>query len=518
MQNQSVDILIVGAGASGAAAAWNLSKTKLKIMCLEQGPEINAKFYSNSQPNWEKLKKNILNVNPNVRKLRGDYPINDFNSPISIANYNAIGGSTILYSGHFPRLHKSDFKINSIDGVGDDWPITYNDLKPYYDLNDKMMGVAGLTGDPSYPKISNLKKPVPLGASGEKIAKSFNKLKWHWWPSYSAVHKTTKKVYQKTSVNKNYWPKAISNGVKLRPNCRVKKITMNNDGKVTGAIYLDSKNKERFQGARLVILACSAIGTPRLLLNSSNELFPKGLANNSGLVGKNLMLHPLGFVEGKFKNFMASNHGPEGCCIASHEFYETRKKNKFKRGYSIHVLRGQGPLETAQAAIRFKKLSFGKNFHKDFLNHFGHTIPAAIICEDLPELTNSVQLDYSIRDGSGIPGVKINYKLSDNSKKMISHGIQKVKEVMKTAGAISTLAFGPVRHTGWHQMGTAKMGEKKNTSVVNKYGQTHDIKNLVIIDGSIFTTSGGVNPMSTIQALSLKISEEIKLNPNRYFN
>ena len=100
---------------------------------------------------------------------------------------------------------------------------------------------------------------------------------------------------------------------------------------------------------------------------------------------------------------------------------------------------------------------------------------------------------------------------------MLSHGIQKVKEVMKTAGAISTLAFGPVRHTGWHQMGTAKMGEKKNTSVVNKYGQTHDIKNLVIIDGSIFTTSGGVNPMSTIQALSLKISEEIKLNPNRYF-
>ena len=518
MKNDDVDILIIGAGASGAAAAWNLSKTNYKIVCFEQGPHLNNKDYSNLQKKWEKLKLKNFNANPNIRKLRSDYPIDDENSPISIANFNAVGGSTILYSGHFPRFHESDFKTNSQDGVGDDWPITYDDLKPFYDLNDKMMGVAGLSGDPAYPRISNLKNPVPLGFAGEKVAKGFKKLKWHWWPSYSAVYKNKKNRYQKMSVDKNYWPKAISNGVKLKSNCRVKKITINKAGKVNGVIYLDPKNKEKFQGAKLVILACNGVGTPRLLLNSANNLHPKGLSNSSGLVGKNLMLHPLGYVEGKFKNFMASFDGPEGCCIASHEFYETRKENEFKRGYSIHVLRGSGPLETALSARKFKKLSFGKKFHKDFFAHYGCTIPIAIICEDLPEKTNSVELDNFKKDLAGIPGVKINYKLSDNSKKMLTHGIDKVKKIMKTIGANSTIAFAPVRYTGWHLMGTTKMGESKENSVVNKYGQTHDINNLVVVDSSIFTTSGGVNPMSTIQALSLKITNDIKTNPGRFFN
>ena len=134
-----------------------------------------------------------------------------------------MGGSTILYSGHFPRFHVSDFKTKTLDDVGKDWPITYSDLEKYYDLNDKMMEVAGLTGDPVYPKILNLKQPVPLGYAGEKIAKGFNKLGWHWWPSYSAVTKKINGKYQKMSVDKNYWPKAIKNGVNLKANCKVKK-------------------------------------------------------------------------------------------------------------------------------------------------------------------------------------------------------------------------------------------------------------------------------------------------------
>jgi choline dehydrogenase-like flavoprotein len=131
MDLKKMHIIIVGAGASGAAAAWNLSKNKFKVTCLEQGPLLNKNSYSFYQDKWEIYKKNKFHINPNVRKLKSDYPINDKNSPISIANFNAVGGSTILYSGHFPRFHPSDFKTKTLDKVGADWPINYKDLEPF---------------------------------------------------------------------------------------------------------------------------------------------------------------------------------------------------------------------------------------------------------------------------------------------------------------------------------------------------------------------------------------------------
>ena len=135
--NTDVDILIVGAGASGAAAAWNLSALKLNILCLEQGDYTKPEDYPSTKINWESYKYNDYNPSPNVRKLKSDYPINDKDSPIGIANYNAVGGSTILYSGHFPRFHPSDFKVKTLDNIADDWPLDYFDLEPFFNLNDK---------------------------------------------------------------------------------------------------------------------------------------------------------------------------------------------------------------------------------------------------------------------------------------------------------------------------------------------------------------------------------------------
>ena len=230
------------------------------------------------------------------------------------------------------------------------------------------------------------------------------------------------------------------------------------------------------------------------------------------------MFHPLGYVEGKFRSFLNSKSDPEGCCIASQEFYETDKSRGFKRGYTMQVLRSPKPVETAQYLRKLNKLSFGKNFHKQYLDHYGHTIPIAIICEDLPELNNRVELDRSIKDTNNIPGVKIKYRLSENSKKMLKHGISKAKELLVKAGAVSVVGFGPVRYAGWHLMGTAKMGKNKKTSIVNEFGQSHDIKNLVIVDSSVFVTSGAVNPMSTLQAIALRNTEKIKSNPELYFS
>jgi choline dehydrogenase-like flavoprotein len=513
MKNKKIDILIIGAGAAGSAAAWNLSKSNFKITCLEQGDFNFKKINFDKNNNQEILKQNIFNINPNIRKLKSDYPINDKNSPISIANFNGVGGSTILYSGHYPRFHPSDFRLKSLDNIADDWPFSYDELEKYYNLNDRIMGVAGLEGDPAYPKIKKLLKPVKLGLMGQKIAKAFQKLKWHWWPSYSAFSLSGKgrgKVNTINSADEKYWPEAIKNGVNLKTKCRVIKIISNNKGKVTGAIYFDGNDNKKTITASIIIVACSGIGTPRLLLNSANKFFPNGLANSSGLVGKNLMLHPLGFAEGVFKENLNSSLGPKGCCIYSHQFYETNQKNKFKRGYTMQILRGSGPIETSLFLKKLRKLPFGKNFHKNFLDYFNHTVSIGIICEDLPDSNNCIKLDKKIKDSDGMPGVKVNYRLSENTKKMLSHGLKNAKKVLEVAGAKSIITFGPVKHTGWHIMGTTKMGNNKKTSVVNANGQSHDTKNLVIVDSSIFTTSSAVNPASTIQAMALKITDKIK--------
>ena len=266
------------------------------------------------------------------------------------------------------------------------------------------------------------------------------------------------------------------------------------------------------------MLAANGIGTPRVLFNSSNKKFPNGLGNSSGQLGKNLMLHPLGYVEGNFKRFLATNEGAEGCALYSHEFYETKKKRGFKRGYTIQLLKSPGPLESFHYLKKFKKIKFGKSFFKNLFDYFGCTIPLAIICEDIPDKNNYVQLDHKNKDSSGMPGVKINYKLSKNTKKMLSHGVNQCKKLFKTAGAKEVISFGPVRNTGWHLVGTAKMGTSKKNSVVNKFGQCHDAKNLFIIDSSIFPSSSGVNITSTIQAVSLMISDHIKKNLTKFIN
>ena len=301
----------------------------------------------------------------------------------------------MLYNCHFPRFHQSDFKTKTLDNVGEDWPLSYKDLEKYYKINEKLMSVRGLNGDPFYPDINHLKSNIPLGRLGIKLAKGFNKLKWHWWPSYSAYLNDKNLDFQKSTVKENYLKKAKKNGVKINKNCLVTKIVLDSNNLAKGVFYVNSSGESKFENADVVILAAGGIGTPRLLLNSKNKKFPNGLANSSKLVGKNLMLHPLGYVEGIFKKYIASNIGPEGCCLASHQFYETKNDRNFKRGYSMQIIRGAGPLNTILNLRKFRKMKFGKDFHKIFFDFFGKTADIAIICEDLPDEKNFIELDKS---------------------------------------------------------------------------------------------------------------------------
>ncbi len=519
------DVIIIGAGAAGAAVAWRLSNTKLKVLCLEQGEFQLPSDYPSTRSKWELEKLGRFSPFPNIRMNVSDYPINDEDSPISIANFNGVGGSTILYSGHFPRMHPSDFRTKTLDGVGEDWPISYGDLEPYFALNDRMMGVSGLEGDPAYPLIEGLLPPVPMGKVGEKLAEGFNKLGWHWWPSYAAI--VTRKTGQrnacinlgpcntgcaqsaKSSVDVSYWPMALANGVELRTCTRVSHLIEGADGEVVGVEVVSRSGEVHILRGRAVVLACNGVGTPRILLNSISRKTKRGMGNSSDLVGRNLMLHPLGYVEGVFEENLESNIGPQGCCIASHEFYETDEQRDFKRGYSMQVLRGPGPLETALSGNLRREIAWGSNHHSDFEKRFGRIASMSTILEDLPHPANRVTLDERLRDQSGIPAPRISYELNTNTKRMMSHALKKGRELMHAAGARKSYAFGPVRETGWHLMGTARMGDDPSSSVVDKFGRSHDVPNLYIADSSVFVTSGAVNPTSTLQAVALWIADGI---------
>jgi|TARA_Y100000031_G_scaffold89202_1_gene98132 choline dehydrogenase-like flavoprotein len=533
MSEDIVDILIIGAGASGAAAAWSLADTRMRIMCMDQGDWVSTADYPSNSKNWESANRRQFATSPNQRRLAADYPVNDKDSPIAVLNYNAVGGSTIIYAAHFPRFHPSDFRVRSLDGVADDWPLNYQQLAPYYDENDRMMGVSGLSGDPACPLKQLPLPPLPIGQVGEKLARGFNSLGWHWWPSDSAIiskaHGGRDKCINlsacmtgcpqgaKSTVDITYWPEAIRKGVQLKTNCRVREITVDERGMATGVIYYDGDGKESRQKAHVVMLACNGVGTARLLLNSQSSQFPTGLANRSDQVGRNLMFHPYGYAVGVFEESL-SHMGPEGCCILSQEFYETGEERDFKRGYTLKVNRGSGPAVTAIAGNSSGDIPWGADHHRAFAERFDHTVSVSLMIEDLPEPHNRVTLDSELKDADVIPAPKIDYQLSDNSRKMMSHGLEKARTVLAAAGASQIKTTGPARMAGWHLLGTARMGNDPDTSVVNPFGRSHDVRNLFIIDGSIFVTAGAVNPTSTIQALALYIADHMKKNLANLFD
>jgi choline dehydrogenase-like flavoprotein len=425
--------------------------------------------------------------------------------------------------------------VRSLDGVADDWPIDYATLEPYFDLNDRLMGVAGATGDPAYPpKSPRQTPPVPLDTLGVTIAAGFERLGWHWWPSDSAI---LTREYDgrracvncgpcdlgcptgaKASTDITYWPKALAAGARLVTRARVREITLGPDGLADGATYYDGEGGERVQKARAVVLAANGIGTPRLLLNSRSARFPDGLANRSGLVGRNLMFHPYAMVRGTFDQPLGGHRGPLGCSLISQEFYETDLARGFVRGYSFQVARGLTPIASARGGSVGDRVPWGREHRRAYAERFDRTITVAIIGEDLPETTNRVDLDPALTDGHGIAAPRVSYTLSENSRRMLEHGVARARDALEAAGA-REVAFNPLlRAGGWHLMGTARMGADPETSVVNEWGRCHDVKNLFIVDGSIFVTAAAVNPTNTIQALALYIADAIKRNLDRLFD
>ena len=534
-----VDVLIVGAGASGAAIAWSLLETRMRILCLEQGDHLHDRDFPSRREDYELARYAEFSCDPNVRGLKQDYPINSEDSCITPVNWNGVGGSTINFLGHWLRMMPSDFRTKSLDDVAEDWPVDYHTLSPFYDANDANTGVSGLGGNPAYPYYVPPLPPIPIGKLGQTLAKGFNELGWHWWPSDAAILSQDHDGRQgcvnagtcdlgcasgaKGGTNFTYWPLLENAGVGLRTNARVREILVDLDsGLATGVLYHGPDGHVHVQKAELVILACNGVGTPRLLLHSTSRLFPEGLANRSGLVGRNLMFHPLTGVSGVFDEEMKGHEGPMACSIFSQEFYESDPSRGFVRGYGLHSGRSTTPMTFALGGFGIDApIPWGTEHRKVMDTVYPYLAGLTVVTEDLPEAHNRVTLDSELTDSDGIPAPRISYRLSDNTRAMLKHGAERAGDVLAAAGARRILPNDPDKvwwRAGWHQMGTCRMGNDPETSVVNGWGRSHDVRNLFIVDGSIFVTSGAVNPTSTIQALALYIGDRIKKNITTLFD
>jgi choline dehydrogenase-like flavoprotein len=233
------------------------------------------------------------------------------------------------------------------------------------------------------------------------------------------------------------------------------------------------------------------------------------LANSSGLVGKNLMLHPWPQVRGYIEEQVDGAHAPM-LSLWSKEFYETDPSRDFVRGYTLQFARGTGVVNEAITSEAAGYLPWGEDHHRVYRKLLYRRLQIGIACEDLPEEHNRVTLDPVLKDSHGIPAPRIDYTISENTRRMMEHGIARSEEILTTAGATNLYTSRTALNSPGHLLGTARMGNDPERSVVNAWGRCHDVKNLFIVDGSIWVTSGGVNPTSTIQALALYVADSIK--------
>jgi choline dehydrogenase-like flavoprotein len=518
------DVVIVGAGPAGAVAARRFTEAGMRVVCLEQGtwPDYSTSHVADeflelsaAKP-WSPL--------PSVRRGPNDYPIDTTQSDVEPLMWNGVGGSTVMYAGIWMRLMPSDFRVRTLDGVADDWPLSYEDLSPYYERIEADFGVSGHPGDPAFPDIASYPmKPAPIGRGGRMMAEAHNRLGWHWWPGSNAI--ATEKYRNqgaceqlggcmwgcpnrsKASPEITHWPDLIRQGATLITGATAHEIETDARGLATGVVYVDADGVTRRQEADLVVVAANGIGTPRLLQLSTSARFPDGLANTSGMVGKRLMMHPFATVVGVFDEQLDPWKSVWGQPIYSLEFYETVKERGFVRGAKWNVTPTGGPQSMTAAFPWGGRPIWGDDFHETVKDRLGRSLAWGIVAEDLPEEHNRVELDHSALDRTGLPGARMHYTTSQNTLDLLAFNVERAQESLVEAGAKETLVAPMIRETGWHILGTATMGADPATSVVDQWGRAHDVPNLLIVDGSTWPTSSGMNPTPTIAAFSLRAAE-----------
>ncbi len=503
-------VVIIGSGAGGGTLANELCQQGIKVVLLEAGARQSTEsFIQDEWKSFEQLAWLDKRVSSGSFQLTKDFP----NLPAWICK--TVGGTTTHWAGAALRIPEHAFKARSTYGEVKganllDWPISLSDIAPYYERAEKKMGVTRTNGLPGLPGNNNFKimydgatkigykkvstghmaiNSVPYDGRGACIQQGFCfqgcKMGAKWSTLYTEI------------------PKAESTGkLELRTQCHVTRIEHNEQGKASAVVYFDKDGKEQRQAARIVCVAGNSIETPRLLLLSESGKFKNGLANGSGQVGRNYMRHTTGSVYAVFDKPVHMYRGTTMAGIVQDEADHDPSRG-FVSGYELETISLGLPFYAAFLSPG----AWGEEF-ASYMDDYTRTAGLWIVGEDMPQETNRITLDDQAKDQFGLPAANVHYDDHPNDVAMREHAFKQSDALYKAAGATRSFRTPPYPST--HNLGSCRMSEKADDGVCNKHGQTHDIANLFISDGSQFTSSAAQNPTLTIVSLAIRQAEFIR--------
>ena len=508
-KNDDSVVVVIGSGAGGGTVANELTQAGVNVVLLEAGRHITNDEYVNNE--WAAFNQ-MAWLDPRTTsgsfRLARDFP----NLPAWIVK--AVGGTTTHWSGATPRFHAHEFKARRYYGRVEgasliDWPITLDDLAPYYTQAENNIGSTHRGG----------RKALPANNNYKVLANGAERVGYHFYAT--GPYGTNAEPYdgRPASVqdgfnfqgdkSKSKWstlvreiPLALATGnLDLRPSSHVVQITHDSRGRADAVLYLDADGNLQRQRARVVCVAGNAIETPRLLLLSGSALFPDGLANSSGQVGRNYMRHTTGSVYAQFEKPVNMHRGETMAGLIADESRHDPSRG-FVGGYY---------LETISLGVPFLAAfgdpgTWGPGF-TSILDGYANTAGLWVIGEDMPQETNRITLNASVTDKNGLPVANVNFDDHPNDIAMRNHGYQQAELLYDAVGSTSAHRTPPYPST--HNMGTTRMSERPEDGVVNEFGRAHDVPNLFVSDGSVFTTGASANPTLTIVALALRQAEHI---------
>lgn len=528
---EKVDAVIVGAGAAGGIVGKELAQGGLSVVQLDKGRWFTAADASHDElSGLNGIPYSITkleNLDKNPRRFRPDASSPGREAPVGW-NAFGVGGGTMWYGAAAWRFHEEHFRWRSTYGrpegtTLEDWPISYDDLEPYYEKAEYELGVAGLAGaDPFAPprKKPYPVPPLPINPQGELFEKATRKLGWHPFPPPFAIITENYQgragcvrcpycigfvceVNAKSSTAVTVIPIAQETGnYTLRTKYVVDQVVTDDRGRAIGVRYFDEQQDYQFQPARIVVVSANAGESARILLNSSSRHWPKGLANSSDQVGRNMMAHIGANSYGLFDFEIPHEWGP-GPSMAVNDFAEG-----FLGGGHIYNFYVHHPIGFSRTRPPGSP-RWGKA-HKDFQRrYFRRYMHMNADVADMPVESNRVEIDPELRDAWGIPVLRITHKFLPIDIENSEFLAARQREILDAAGAIEIWSEPTSRsgYLGQHQCGTCRMGNDPKKSVLNKYNQSHDVKNLFVVDGSSFVTAGSQNPTITILSLSMRASE-----------
>ena len=530
--NTQVDFLVIGSGISGGIMAKELSGAGFSVVVLEKGDWLHESDFQYDQLKHTSRGSIMATTSPATFRQTEDEKA----MPTSAFHYGScVGGGTVHYSGSSWRHHASDFKEKSIFGpvAGsgfDDWPVTYEELEPYYTRVEWEIGYSGLGGASPFesPRSKGYPlPPMPNKSSGVLMERAAKKLGLHAVPVPVAMLSQAYrgrsgcihcgycsgygcKVAAKSSSLSAIIP-GLERGNKceIRSNSYAREISVDGQGRVTGAVYFDPNKKEVFQRAKVVIVSCNGLESPRLLLMSKSSRFPQGLANSNGVVGRYFVPGCGASAHGVFEHEL-NEYKSVTTTRGVEDFYMADPKRGYYGGGRMDARGNMAPVGFALGGLSPDVPKWGSDFKKAVRQDFSRTLTVQGFLTCLPVESNRIDLDPELKDPWGLPAMRVTYKDHPDNMKNKEFFTQKALEIVEAAGATRKWAS-PVRdeRAAGHMMGSCRMGNDPKTSVVDRWHKAHDVPNLYVVDGSSFVTSARNHPTCTISALAFRAAEHI---------